>query len=138
LQTFLPYENFGLCAQCLDRLRLGKQRVEAWQILERCLDLKVDRWSNHPAVRMWRGHEEQLCLYGLHCCESWRKRGYNDAMTERFNEALEWVLGTERPPWLGDRDFHMSHRSNLVRKLPEHYRKFFGDIPNDLPYVWPV
>ena len=138
MQTFLPFQDFSLSSQVLDRQRLGKQRVETWQILERCLDLKHDRWSNHPAVRMWRGHEEQLCLYGLHNCEQWRKRGYNDAMTERFSEALEWVLGTSRPPWLGDEAFHLSHRSNLVRKKPEYYGTIFPGVPDDLPYVWPV
>jgi hypothetical protein len=29
-------------------------------------------------------------------------------------------------------------RSNLLRKLPEHYGILFPDVPNDLPYVWPV
>lgn len=42
------------------------------------------------------------------------------------------------PPWLGDEDFHRSHRSSLLRKDPEHYRPLFPDDPDDLPYVWPV
>ena len=29
MQTFLPYSNFKKSAKCLDRQRLGKQRVEA-------------------------------------------------------------------------------------------------------------
>ena len=29
-------------------------------------------------------------------------------------------------------------RSNLVRKDPEFYRERFGDIPDDLPYLWPA
>ena len=33
MQTFLPYEDFTKTAQCLDYKRLGKQRVEAYQIL---------------------------------------------------------------------------------------------------------
>ena len=42
------------------------------------------------------------------------------------------------PRWLGDEAFHLSHRSNLVRKDPEFYRLRFGDVPDDLPYVWPT
>lgn len=42
------------------------------------------------------------------------------------------------PPWLGDEAFHLSHRSNLVRKDPGHYRPIFGDIPDGLPYIWPT
>ena len=44
----------------------------------------------------------------------------------------------ELPPWLGDADFHRSHRSALLRKDPAHYRPFFPDVPDDLPYVWPA
>jgi hypothetical protein len=42
------------------------------------------------------------------------------------------------PPWLGDEEFHRSHRSSLVRKDPAWYRERFDDVPDDLPYVWPV
>jgi hypothetical protein len=42
------------------------------------------------------------------------------------------------PPWLGDDDFHRSHRSALVRKDPDFYGPKFPDVPDDLPYVWPV
>jgi hypothetical protein len=33
LQTFLPYPDFAASAQALDQRRLGKQRVEALQVL---------------------------------------------------------------------------------------------------------
>lgn len=33
MQTFLPYKSFVKSAACLDMRRLGKQRVEAKQIL---------------------------------------------------------------------------------------------------------
>jgi hypothetical protein len=26
----------------------------------------------------------------------------------------------------------------LVRKLPDHYRQFFPDVPDNLPYFWPT
>jgi hypothetical protein len=42
------------------------------------------------------------------------------------------------PPWLGDDELHRSHQSALVRKDPDHYRPLFPDVPDDLPYVWPV
>jgi len=34
MQTFLPYDNFSMSARVLDNKRLGKQRVEALQILK--------------------------------------------------------------------------------------------------------
>ena len=33
MQTFLPYADYTRTAKCLDRQRLGKQRVECKQIL---------------------------------------------------------------------------------------------------------
>jgi hypothetical protein len=44
----------------------------------------------------------------------------------------------ELPPWLGDPAFHHSHQAALVRKDPAHYRRYFPDVPDDLPYVWPA
>ena len=32
MQTFLPYKSFEKSAKCLDYKRLGKQRIETWQI----------------------------------------------------------------------------------------------------------
>ncbi len=83
MQTFLPYPNFHLTAECLDNKRLGKQRVEAWQVL-RALRGETKGWVNHPATVMWRGHEQSLILYGLVISTEWRKRGFQDVMTDRF------------------------------------------------------
>ena len=45
----------------------------------------------------------------------------------------------ELPTWLGRPDLYRSHQSSLLRKDPAHYRPIFGnDVPDDLPYVWPV
>lgn len=58
MQTFLPYPDFSQTARCLDYRRLGKQRVEAMQLWK-------GQWPNHPASKMWRGHEDWLALYYL-------------------------------------------------------------------------
>ncbi|HSH62169.1 MAG TPA: hypothetical protein VK988_21475 [Acidimicrobiales bacterium] len=44
----------------------------------------------------------------------------------------------ELPAWLFDEALHRSHRSAVVRKDPSVYRLLFPDVPDDLPYVWPV
>ena len=62
--TFLPYADFGLSARCLDRKRLGRQRVECLQILRTLRGVSTG-WRNHPAVKMWQGCENTLALYGL-------------------------------------------------------------------------
>lgn len=139
MQTFLPYESFAESAASLDRQRLGKQRVEGLQIL-RTLSGVTDGWRNHPAVKMWRGHEWSLANYTSAVCIEWINRGYKDTCLNKVAVMAQenrnvWQLG--EPPWLGVREFHLSHRSNLVRKLPEHYGALWPGVDPDLPYFWP-
>ncbi len=146
MQTFMPYFSFGNIAACLDYKRLGKQRSECKQIL-RALGVQVgdvplpekpSGWMNHPAVRMWRGHELSLCEYAVYMCDEWIKRGYVDNTREQFIKAAENLPSCTDPAWIRDEQLRLSHRSNLIRKLPEHYGPMWPDVPNDLPYVWPV
>ena len=134
MQTFLPYPNFKKSVKCLDYRRLGKQRVEAFQILNVLLGrTKTKGWINHPATKMWCGYENALKHYFNICVDEWKKRGYNNNM--RYEAIKGDII---MPPWLGGRNFHKSHKSNLLRKLPDHYNKHFKDIPDDLPYIWPI
>lgn len=132
MQTFLPYADFAKSAFVLDYKRLGKQRVEAWQILN-ALTGKSAGWVSHPATKMWQGYEYQLCEYGITICQTWLQRGYKDTLLERFNEASYQFQDTGNPWWLGFEPLHISHQSNLMRKDPEHY-KF--KVASNLPYIW--
>ena len=67
VQTFLPYADFAASAAVLDKPRLGKQRVEALQVL-RALTYPTYGWKRHPAVRMWAGFERGVAACGLAVC----------------------------------------------------------------------
>lgn len=140
MQTFLPYASFEHTADVLDYRRLGKQRVEAKQILQ-VLDPSYSKrgWINHPAVKMWRGYEWALTEYGRIICSEWRRRGYKDSLLPWFEEMQNKHLNqrNQLPVWIDD-NFQLSHRSNLLRKQPDHYRVFWPTLPDNLPYVWPV
>ena len=145
MQTFLPFEDFQRSAESLDSPRLGKQRVETLQIL-RALELPEYGWSNHPAVRMWRGFTPALVLYGLICARAWTRRGHADTTESQVAEFAPEVVGASQddlrrsgqlPPWLGDDALHVSHRSKLLTKDPNHYRAHFPDAPTGLDYFWP-
>jgi len=145
MQTFLPLPSFGDSLQCLDTKRLGKQRVETKQLLI-TLGISVgphagntaSRWRNHPAAKMWRGYEKALIVYGIISCRVWRWRGYRDSLLDQFNAALSKVEEFVLPDWVGEQEFHMSHRSNLIRKDAVHYGQFNWGVQPDLPYVWPA
>ncbi|MER7577559.1 MSMEG_6728 family protein [Streptomyces sp. NPDC057806] len=150
MQTFLPESDFHRSALLLDRRRLGKQRVEALQVL-RGLIIPDYGWRRHPAVRMWVGYEEALVRYGLEICRVWRDQGHQDSCAASLVSQLAahrpgtavrdqaaLAAAGELPPWLGDEPFHESHRSALVRKDPDTYAALFPGVPDDLPYVWPA
>jgi hypothetical protein len=134
MQTFLPYPNIKKSLKSLDYKRLGKQRVEAFQILNILLE-RTDKkaWKNHPAVLMWKGYENALKLYLNKSIKLWISRGYKNTMK------LEKIQGKIiLPKWFGNKEFHNSHKSNLLRKNPEHYVQFSKEVPNDLDYIWPI
>ena len=141
MQTFVPYKAIYKNAECLDDRRLGKQRVEAKQIL-RCLCGVTDGWKYHPAVKMWQGYEGCLAYYGYHTCWEWRQRGFKDSLMPEFVEFIYIVKASlekpfERPPWWGGK-IHKTHQANLVRKDPEFYGPLFPNVDPSMPYYWPV
>jgi hypothetical protein len=143
VQTFLPFPDFSESARVLDAARLGKQRVEALQVL-RAIVFPSYGWQNHPAMQMWRGYVPALTRYALDMVDEWTRRGHADSTRPLVAEFAPGVDGADvgsgalaMPPWLGDEALHVSHRSNLIRKAPEFYAPLFPGVADDLPYVWP-
>lgn len=149
MQTFLPYADFAASAAVLDDRRLGKQRVEALQIL-RALTCPGYGWQRHPVVRMWAGHPRALAAYGLAVCAAWTAAGHADTCAATIRADLararaappcsqpELARLGQLPGWLGDERLHRSHQAALVRKDPDYYGPLFPDVDPALPYYWPV
>lgn len=131
IQTFLPYADFDKSVGCLDMRRLGKQRVEAMQIINSLT--KNSGWIHHPAVLMWHGYIDALRLYMNKCIQEWVRRGYNNTM-----QLADVPIKIKMPLWFGNENFHASHRSNLLRKDAKWYGQFGWCETDDLPYVWPT
>ena len=146
MQTFLMYKsskenpNYAEIVKTLNKTivrldykRLGKQRVEAMQII----DIHEGRssssaWVNHPAVKMWKDNIECLKLYHNLCINEWMNRGYKNTMIKYDIDENKVSL----PDWL-TKEFIDSHRSNLLRKYFSYYKQFNWNVPDNLPYVWP-
>jgi hypothetical protein len=142
MQTFLPYPSFYKSAACLDRARLGKQRLEVIQILRALA--RGTGWRHHPATKMWEQHAQLLCLYGTVICETWKARGYKDSIQPQIAEiskvdAWDRPQLSDNPWWLGLEKFHASHRSRLLDKNPSHYGQFGWTEQPGGPevYFWP-
>jgi hypothetical protein len=143
VQTFAPSADIVFTFRCLDRQRLGKQRIEAQQLIRALLG-ETSGWVRHPAVAMWQGHVSALQAYRDICIREWMRRGYQNSI-EHHTEVhaltdpacLSYFRSSGPPPWWGDEAVHASHRSNLIRKDPSHYGQFGWTESADLPYIWP-
>lgn len=127
--TFVPFDNFEACAKSLDYRRLGKQRVEAYQIW-RTLTGKSKGWRNHPAVKSWAGHTCALAKYTNAMIREWVHRGYRNNML-----LLPHCANPKMPWWWGNEKIHASHRGVLNRKKPEFYK--FENTMEFTEYIWP-
>lgn len=136
MQTFIINQSFRKTAKILDNKRLGKQRVEAYQILKALSDSSYG-WQNHPAVKMWRGYENALVYYCYCICEEWLRRGYKDTVALKSFRYFDFSKDIVKPMWLNNK-FIKSHQSNLLRKDFKYYSRFFKNVPATLEYVWPV
>jgi hypothetical protein len=154
MQTFLPLPTYIESMRSLDKTRLGNQ---VWR---EGITLIRGKWPNHPANKMWRGHEYHLGLYLLAGCDVLEERGKKyPVLRQKILVEMSRFSDTGAPSWLGDETFHKSHRSNLLRKVneaqlkaeetkkekdiknakyqKEWYSQFGWGEPTDLPYVWP-
>lgn len=138
VNTFLPLPDFRESLLSLDKRRLGKQRLEAYQIINFLLGTPLGSgkgYANHPAKEMWKGYTNALIEYYNICLEVWVERGGKNEM-KPFTIEGEIVY----PPWFGVMEFHYSHQAALIRKEPAAYLPLFDTLPIaylSLGYLWP-
>lgn len=163
MQTFVPLtSSYEDIASTLDNRRLNKNALEGWQILMTLLELDPHGehrtpkgWVNHPAVKMWRGHEMALYFYVQAMVDEWIKRGYKSTIGDKARATVMRAdeLGlldknvVTNPFWVTDLDVFSqiasSHRMALLNKDYEWYSQFgwpedMGKKPESYDYVWPV
>lgn len=142
VNTFVLHPDLQVNASLLDDTRLGKQRIEAHQILD-VLEGRKNGWQNHPAVNMWRGYEKFLKLYINFIIEEWVRRGFKNSCSTFI------IIGTVLQPWWWDiTAIHFTHQANLFLKMPQHYSQInitpsiFDDEQTfnyytKIGYIWP-
>jgi len=131
VNTFVTSSSVVECAKALDRLRLGKQRVEAYQ-LWRALTGVTKGWTKHPATLMWAGHTCFLALYCNTMIDEWVARGYKNNM-----QKLPHCKNPRPPWWWGWEPIIKSHQASLNRKMSDYYSFEVGEYANH-GYIWPT
>jgi hypothetical protein len=160
MQTFVPLASSTAIAQVLDNKRLNKQALEGWQILMNLLELDPEGnhrtpkgWSNHPAVKMWKGHEVRLYLYILAMTDEWKRRGFKTTIADKASATIKVareqgliedpVHSVSDPSWWHLEPIRSSHRRALLVKDYGWYSQFnWPEDPGhpllDYEYVWPT
>lgn len=153
MQTFLCEPTFNLSLAHLDYKRLGKQRVEAYQILLALGDkwawsvYKGNKtpdtygWKNHPAVKMWKNKELALKFYYNETIFQWTDRGYKNNMPlfERYGSP-DYMPKFIAVDWYNEQ-FITSHRCKLLQKDYNFYSQYNWSVPDnwqEINYIWPV
>jgi hypothetical protein len=131
--TFFVSENPEVTARYLDDRRLGKQRVEAKQIISALIG-ESTAYSNHPATHMWSGYVEALAHYYNTMVIEWVRRGKQNTMP-----LYDLQRVPEYPSWCTNEKVHFSHQARLIEKNPEFYTKLFSPPETylRLGYIWP-
>jgi hypothetical protein len=133
MQTFLPSRDFIVVARILDSKRLNKQILEGYQILNVLSGQSpTGGWRNHPAVKMWRGHEKILHTYIDAMIAEAKQRGIKtDKNEENIRNLYNKVgdsWGDTMPAWYYDEQKLMriitTHKANLFDKDPIYYAHF--------------
>lgn len=162
VNTFVTTMDKDALFDDLDNKRLGKQRLEAAQMI-RILEVYDQTgevqggYSKHPALQMWKGHTDALKAYFNLCVLAWIKRGFKntyslypvdheryrivpgdfDGTTTTFDEEFDEYCF---PKWFGFAPLILSHRAALLRKNPKHYASYDDDfiVPYyTRGYLWP-
>lgn len=162
MQTFVPLtDSFEDIAKVLDNKRLNKQALEGWQILMTLLELdpqgnhRIPKgWVNHPAVKMWRGHEAALYRYIQAMVDEWKSRGFKSTIGDKAKATMVVAYSkgliteaSSNPQWMNHHRFFKavasSHRLALLNKDYEWYSQFEwpedpGHRPETYEYLWPI
>lgn len=118
MQVFVPHDTYEESVRVLDNRRLGKQRVETYQIINVLLGISPGKhlvrmtktgkpvyewdgtfgpkapgaWRNHPAVLAWRPNLGALMLYQEATVAEWTARGHADTCLEKTEAALNYGI----------------------------------------------
>jgi len=151
--AFLVHPDYVLNAKLLAMNRLGKQRVEAKQLIDAITAFKAGNpnpsWINHPAARSWINNLDSLKLYFNAVVSEWVSRGYKN----NYELYTDIDPNAEPPYWMDCPAVHYSHiaqlmqkdnfyycKENLADKIPAKLLDYFNSMPAEYKsygYIWP-
>ena len=127
MNSFVCESSFQDTTSALDMRRLGKQRIECWQMLMALLGQST-AYANHPATRAWSGYEYSLASFAIACHDEWISRGYKDTTRDRVVQLRTLLSNTGDPWWVTNDRYLNTIRGVLIGKMPEYYGPLWPDV----------
>ncbi len=132
MMIWLPYPDFTKSVSCLNTQHLNRQRANC-QVLSKSF-ISPNRWNHVPTFKAWKNYYEVFQYYHDVCVKEWVKRGFRTIAVlyeapKPDKRDLPWFIGEEQ--------YHASHRSNLLRLDPTYAGIEGWREPSNLPYLWP-
>lgn len=152
LNTWLPYDNYAESADILTDRHIFMQLQDCTKLLYWLTEMPLNRRTpskaqlEHPCVIQWRGYVPSLYDYTLEIMMVAYERSSLTNKQEQISEMAENInildglvsnMKEETPSWLGNEDYHLSHKSNLIRLSRSAYESIWPDVPDNLELIWP-
>jgi hypothetical protein len=144
MQTWITDYNFYQSAKNLDNKRLHAQIYEGIHILSSLLNINDKLVNpkrsvrNYPVAKLWEGHEYNLFQYINNHIVVWICKGFRYYGTVSYENIrilyyfiLQYYDKSEYLFWITD-ELIQIHRSVLIQKKSEHYKKLWPDVPEGL------
>lgn len=151
MQTFITNYNFYKSAENLDVKRRMSQIYESIHILASLLDMNDKlinpkrNIKNHPVAKLWEGYETWLFNY-ITChiviwinkskktikeiLETITIRNYS-LLSIKIKNHFPTFIDKNYPYWITDKLIKI-HRSVLIQKKPDFYKKLWPGVPDNL------
>jgi hypothetical protein len=145
MMTYMLREKYGASHADLDNARLHALLEDCMLIFDDLTGVTPYKNQNHPSLGMWRGYEFALGIYAMMGNLVWTfNKGFADQKYMKFfYAAIKEMQGDdpgfqyEMPPWWGDTDILLSHRSYLRSIDRGEYGSKWKNCPRDWPMIWP-
>lgn len=125
MQVFHPFEDAYKSAQCIDDKRLLNQVNEIKTILG-SLREEYKAWRNHSTTKLWENNSDYLRYYQIVLLDVWTKKHYCVGLDIPYDVVANSIM-KGRPKFF-TLEYFKEQQKILLKKNPEHYKKYFPDV----------
>lgn len=144
--TYIPYSNFTQCAMVLPDDLLEIQVNDATELFITAVTGR-EKWKNTGSAVLWRDCPVKLYQYAQAMAMELDQRNVSEGEWLAKVSEIVWdamktghideTNANFQPWWLGKTGLHLSHRSMLLEKRPQHFGSIFeSGLRPGMGFTW--